>query len=240
VKLIYLSTEGGVRGEKGVIRQMTVQEAETYLKRHKGELPPGAVTKLKHSAKAAREGVERVHIIDGREQEGLLGEVFSNEGIGTLVYTSEYQSLRPALKKDTRAVYNLIQQGVKDDELVHRTRADVEKTISDYFVFEVDRNPVGCIALHVYPDQNKGELASVYVDARYGNQGIGLKLIHFVEEAARAKGLSQIFCLSTQAINYFVQKGGFKLGTPDDLPPARRERYDQNGRNSQVLIKPLS
>ncbi|HUR54947.1 MAG TPA: GNAT family N-acetyltransferase, partial [Gemmataceae bacterium] len=160
--------------------------------------------------------------------------------IGTLVYTNEYQSIRPAMKKDVRAVYNLIQQGVKDDELVRRTRADVEKTIGDYFVFEVDRNPVGCIALHLYPQQNKGELASVYVDTRYGNQGIGLKLIQYVEDAARAKGLGQIFCLSTQAINYFVQKGGFKLGTPDDLPPARRERYDQNGRNSQVLIKTLA
>jgi amino-acid N-acetyltransferase len=240
VKLIYLSTEGGVRDEKGVIRQMTVQEAETYLKKHRDELAPGAVTKLKHAAKACREGVERVHIIDGREQEGLLGEVFSNEGIGTLVYTNVYQSIRTALKKDIGAVFKLIQQGVRNDELVRRTRADIEKTIGDYFVFEVDRNPVGCIALHVYPEQNKGELASVFVDTRYENQGIGLKLIKYVEDAARAKGLSELFCLSTQAINYFVQKGGFKLGTPDDLPPARRERYDQNGRKSQVLIKTLA
>ena len=240
VKLIYLSTEGGVKGPKGVVRQMTVQEAEAFLKKHKDDLAPGGVTKLKHAAKAARDGVERVHIIDGREQEGLLGEVFSNEGIGTLIYTNEYQSIRPAMKKDVRAVFNLIQQGMRTDELARRTRADVEKTIGEYFVFEVDRNPVGCIALHLYPEQNKGELASVFVDTRYENQGIGVKLIHYVEGVARAKGLAEIFCLSTQAINYFIQKGGFKLGTPDDLPPARRERYDQNGRNSQVLIKPLA
>lgn len=194
---------------------------------------------MKHAAKAGRDGVERVHIIDGREQEGLLGEVFSNEGIGTLVYKDEYQSIRPAMKKDIGAVFKLIQQGVRNDELVRRTRLEIEKTIGDYFVFEVDRNPVGCIALHTYPDQNKGELASVFVDTRYENQGIGVKLIHYVEAAARTKGLSELFCLSTQAVNYFVQKGGFRLGTPDDLPPARRERYDQNGRNSQVLIKPL-
>jgi amino-acid N-acetyltransferase len=219
---------------------MTVQEAEAFLKKHKDDLAPGAFTKLKHAAKAGREGVERVHIIDGREQEGLLGEVFSNEGIGTLVYTNEYQSIRPAFKKDVRAVFNLIQQGVRDDELVRRTRADVEKQIGDYFVFEVDRNPVGCIALHVYPEQNKGELASVYVDPRYGNQGIGVKLIHYAEEVARARGLAELFCLSTQAINYFVQKGGFRLGTPDDLPPTRRERYDQNNRRSQVLVKSLA
>ena len=38
-------------------------------------------------------------MIDGREQEGLLGEVFSNEGIGTLIYTNEYQAIRLAQKK---------------------------------------------------------------------------------------------------------------------------------------------
>ena len=63
------------------------------------------MTKLTHAVRAGKEGVERVHIIDGREQEGLLGEVFSNEGIGTLVHANEYQAIRPAQKKDVRAVF---------------------------------------------------------------------------------------------------------------------------------------
>jgi amino-acid N-acetyltransferase len=239
VKLIFLSTEGGVRGPKGVVRQMTVQEAEAFLKKHKADLPAGALTKLTHAARAGKDGVERIHIIDGRVQEGLLGEVFSNEGIGTLVYANEYQAIRPAQKKDVRAVHNLIQQGVQADELVKRTRADLEKQIGDFFVFEVDRNPVACAALHVYPEQGKAEVASVYVDDRYTNQGIGAKLIHFAEGVARSQGLAEVFCLSTQAINYFVQKGGFRLGTPDDLPPARREKYEQQGRKSAVLVKSL-
>jgi amino-acid N-acetyltransferase len=239
VKLIYLTTEAGVRGPKGVVRQLTVQEAESFLKRHRAELSPVTVTKLSHAMRAGKEGVERVHIIDGREQEGLLGEVFSNEGIGTLIYANEYQAIRPAQKKDVRAVHNLIQQGIETDELVKRTRSELEKVISDYYVFEVDRNPIACAAMHVYPDQNMAELASVLVDSRYENQGIGGKLIAYIESVARARGLAKLFALSTQAINYFVQKGGFKLGAPDDLPPSRREKYEQNGRRSQVLIKSL-
>jgi amino-acid N-acetyltransferase len=239
IKLIYLTTDVGIRGPRGVVRQMTVEEAETFLKKHRPDLSPEAVTKLSHAVRAGKEGVERIHIIDGREQEGLLGEVFSNEGIGTLVYANEYQSIRPAQKKDVRAVFHLIQQGVQADELVKRTRADLEKQIGDFFVFEVDRNPVACAALHVYPEQGKAELASVYVDDRYANQGIGAKLIHFAEGQARAKGLGTLFCLSTQAFNYFIQKGGFRLGTPDDLPPGRREKYEQHGRRSQVLVKSL-
>ena len=239
VKLVYLNTEGGVRGPHGVVRQLTVQEAEAFLKRHRADLTPEGVTKLTHAVRAGKEGIERIHIIDGREQEGLLGEVFSNEGIGTLVYANEYQSIRPAQKKDVRAVFNLIQQGVQNDELVKRKRADLEKIIGDYFVFEVDRDPVACAALHVYPEQNAGELASVLVDPRYENQGIGGKLVQYAENLARAKGLATVFCLSTQAVNYFVQKGGYQVGTPDDLPPARREKYDLNGRKSKVLVKRL-
>jgi amino-acid N-acetyltransferase len=241
VKLIYLTTEGGVRDPRGeIVRQLTVEEGEAFLKKNRQDLSPGEVTKLDHAVRAGKEGVERIHIIDGREQEGLLGEVFSNEGIGTLVYTNEYQSIRQAQKKDIRAVFQLIQQGVRADELVKRTRADLEKQIGDYYVFEVDRNPVACAALHAYPEQNKVELASVFVDERYANQGIGVKLIHYAENQARARKFGELFCLSTQAINYFVQKGGFRLGTPEDLPPARRERYELNGRNSQVLIKSLT
>ncbi len=240
VKLIYLSTEGGVRAADGeIVRQLTIEEADAFLKKSKGELSPESATKLTHAVRAGKDGIERIHIIDGREQEGLLGEVFSNEGIGTLVYANEYQSIRPAAKKDVRAVHNLIQQGVQADELVKRTRYDVERQIGDFYVFEVDRNPVACAALHVYPEPNKGELACVYVDPRYENQGIGGKLIQYVEVVARGKGLGELFCLSTQAINYFIQKGGFGVGTPEDLPPARRERYDQSNRKSKVLVKKL-
>ncbi len=51
----------------------------------------------------------------------------------------------------------MIQAGVESDEAgEERTRADIERQIDDFFVFEVDRNPVACAALHVCPDENKG------------------------------------------------------------------------------------
>ena len=239
VKLVYLCTEGGVQGAKGILRQMTVEEADSFLKKTRGEMLPGALTKLAHAVRAGKDGVERIHIIDGREQEGLLGEVFSNEGIGTLIYTNEYQAIRTALKKDVRAVYSLIQQGVQAEELVKRTRGDLEKMIGDFYVFEVDKNPVGCGAVHLYPSENIAELACVYVDPRYENQGIGGKLLNYGESLARSRNMGRLFCLSTQAINYFIQRGGFSLGNPDDLPPSRRETYDRSNRRSQVLVKSL-
>ena len=52
-------------------------------------------------------------------------------------------------------------------------------------------------------------------------------------------GLSELIALSTQAFTYFQSKAGFLEGTPEDLPPARREKYDQSGRRSKILIKRL-
>ncbi|HYV39702.1 MAG TPA: GNAT family N-acetyltransferase, partial [Gemmataceae bacterium] len=90
-----------------------------------------------------------------------------------------------------------------------------------------------------YPQERKAELSCVCVSEKYENQGIGGRLVQYAEAQARARGLAELFCLSTQAVNYFVQKGGFRLGTPEDLPAARRERYDRSGRRSQVLAKAL-
>ena len=64
-------------------------------------------------------------------------------------------------------------------------------------------------------------------------------LVQYAEAQARGLGAAELFCLSTQAVNYFVQKGGFRLATPDDLPPPRRQLYDASGRHSQVLLKTL-
>jgi amino-acid N-acetyltransferase len=239
VKLIFITGSEGVRRGEELLRQLSVDEAEGILKRHCAEVPAVMVSKLEHAVRAARDGVPRVHIIDGRVEEGLLAEVFSNEGIGTLVHANEYQAIRPAHKRDVRAIFNLIRAGMEKDELMRRSRGDIERQVEDFFVFEVDGNPVGCVAVHHYPAEGKAELACMCVDAKYENQGIGAKLMHYAEDQARAAGARQLFLLSTQTFNYFMQKGGFRPGALDDLPPSRRERYERSGRHSQVLLKPV-
>jgi amino-acid N-acetyltransferase len=239
VKLIYLTIFTGVELAGQLLRQLTIEEAETLLREHKSDLTGPQISKLEHSIRAARGGVPRIHIIDGRVEEGLLAEVFSNEGIGTLVYANDYQAIRPARKRDVRAIWALIQTGVENDELLRRTRTEIERQIADFYVFEVDRNLVGCIAVHHYLAERKAEIACVCVSPNHENQGIGAMLVQYAEAQARSQGATSVFCLSTQAVNFFVQKSGFHLGTPEELPCSRRERYEKNGRRSQVLVKAL-
>ena len=238
-KLIYITTQDGLIRQGQLIHQMLVGDLLQILTGRKGELAPEGISKATYAAAACRSGVPRVHIINGRVDEGLLAEVFSNEGIGTLIYANEYQQVRRAMKKDVRNILTMIRNSVETDELVKRSRAAVEKQLGDYYIFEIDKNPVACVALHLYPEQRKGELACLYVQPSHENQGIGRKLINYVETKARELGLDELITLSTQAFTYFQSKGGFAEGTPDDLPPARREKYDQSGRNSKVLVKRL-
>jgi amino-acid N-acetyltransferase len=218
---------------------MLVVDLQKLVQSGPGGFGPEMFSKAQHAAAACAVGVQRVHIINGREDEGLLAEVFSNEGIGTLIYANEYEQIRPARKKDVRAIQALTKKAVEAGELVRRTRTEIEKDLADYYIFEIDKNPVACVALHVYPAQQKGELASLYVDPAHENQGLGRKLLQFVENKARESGLNELILLSTQAFTYFQSKGGFSEGTPDDLPPSRREKYDHSGRNSKVLVKKL-
>ena len=239
IKLIFITTEDGLRYNGELIRQMLVVDLQKLVQSGSGGFGPEMFSKAQHAAAACAVGVQRVHIINGREDEGLLAEVFSNEGIGTLIYANEYEQIRPARKKDVRAIQALTKKAVEAGELVRRTRTEIEKDLADYYIFEIDKNPVACVALHVYPAQHKGELASLYVDPSHENQGLGRKLLQFVENKARETGLTELITLSTQAFTYFQSKGGFSEGTPDDLPGSRREKYDHSGRNSKVLVKKL-
>lgn len=238
-KLMFITTHDGILHQGRLIRQILVADLDTILTKERDAIAPEMLSKAIHASAACKAGIQRVHIINGKVDEGLLAEVFSNEGIGTLVYANEYQQIRRALKKDVRHLMMLTKDSVASEELVKRTRSAIEKSVNDYYLFEIDKNPVACVALHVYPEHNKGELAFLYVKPSHENQGIGKKLIQFVENKARESGLDELITLSTQAFTYFQSKGGFVEGTPDDLPAGRRERYDQSGRNSKVLVKKL-
>jgi amino-acid N-acetyltransferase len=236
-KLIFVTNRNGFTKNGQKTAQISVSEAEEFFKKHRADIPENMVSKFEHCIRACQHGVNRVHVIDGRIDEALLAEVFSNEGIGTMIYANEYQAVRRAMKKDVRAIRNLIRESVEQEEIVKRSRADILSQLHDYYVFQIDGNIVGCVALHLQPGGETAELACLSVSGAHENIGIGQKLMTFVEEAAKAKGVKTIFLLSTRAFNYFQQKGGYKEGSPNDLPQARREKYEASGRNSKVLVK---
>jgi len=242
MKLIFLSSIENLSLNGVEVRQLSIAETEDLLKKHKAGNPdyqfdPRLASKLEHAARACRQGIPRAHLLNGNVDEALLAEVFSHHGVGAMIYSNEYQQIRRVYQKDIRAVMALIRQSVESDELIRRTRAEIKAHVEDFHVIEVDRTLVGCVALHVYKEEKQAEMACLYVSKNHSGEGYGRKLMAYVEQLAAQKGVNEIFALSTQAFAYFQQKGGFQETTPDILPASRREKYEQSGRNSKVLVK---
>ncbi|MEQ1858598.1 MAG: amino-acid N-acetyltransferase [Chthoniobacteraceae bacterium] len=237
MKVIFLTGGDGLVVGGEIVRQLSMAEAEDFAKKKRALVAPRLLSKLEHAARACRQGIPRVHLLNGNVNEALLAEVFSPDGIGTMIYSNEYQQIRRMFKKDVRAVMTLIRESIANEELASRTRTDILAQLEDYWVLEIDRNIVACAAIHLYPAQKKAELACLYVAKAAEGQGYGRKLMAFTEQLAAEKGMRHIFALSTQAFNYFQQKGGYAEVTPEELPPERRKKYDASGRNSKVLQK---
>ncbi|MEK0446219.1 MAG: Amino-acid acetyltransferase [Verrucomicrobiota bacterium] len=237
VKIIYLAPGGTLREGDQLVRQLSVWDTEEIARKRRANGELSLVSKLEHAAKACRGGIPRVHLLDGTQNEALLSEIFSHEGIGTMVYSNEYQQMRRALKKDVRAVMALIRESIANAELVKRSRAELLALLDDYWLLEIDRNLVGCVAVHLYPEQELAELACLYVAKSHEGKGYGRKLMAFAEQLAAKKGAKHLIALSTQAYNFFQQKGGFLEVSPDALPPERRRKWEASGRNSKVMRK---
>ncbi len=239
-KLIFLSAHDGLVLDGQRIGQLVAAEVEEVLKKQRNQLTPNLASKLEHAAEASQYGIPRVHLLNGTINEALLAEIFSNGGIGTMIYSNEYEQIRRVYKKDVRAVISLIQQSIRNEELLRRTRAEILADIDDYWVLEIDRHIVGCVAMYPYPEQKIAELACLYVSRSTENQGLGRKLMSFVETLAKQRGFNRLFALSTQAFVYLQQKGGFMEADADILPPERRVKYEASGRNSRILVKNLT
>jgi amino-acid N-acetyltransferase len=172
--------------------------------------------------------------------DGLLNEIFSNEGVGTLIHGNEYQQIRQATKRDVRAIYNLTRQAVKREELLYRTQAAIEKNIEQFYVFEIDENIIACVSLLLYADKAKSaEIGSLYVMPFYHHRGIGKKMVDYACMMAKERGAMIVLALSTQAFSFFTSICGFAEAEKEVLPESRLKAYEDSGRNSKVMTRKL-
>jgi amino-acid N-acetyltransferase len=238
-KLIYLTTQDGLQLDGQPLKNLPVGDLETLLEKDASTLPARLKSKALYVVKAIDAGTPRSHILDGRLFGALLNEVFDKVGIGTMIYSNEYQSIRRAVKADSYAIYTITQNGVRSETLVYRSQDMIQESIDDYLVYEIDGSIVGCINLQKYAEDKLVEIGSVYVQPFYQNKGVGRRLIEYAKADAKNDGVQRLLALTTQAVSFFTKLCGFTEGSLDDLPAARRADYETNGRNSKILYKDL-
>ncbi len=190
---------------------------------------------LRAAAAACNRGVPRVHVLNGRQQGVLVDELFSNEGVGTMVHADSYRLIRKLREEDIPELLGMIGRSVRRTKLVERTYEDIQSRIADFYVMAIDDNVVGCVALHEYPDEHCAEVACLYVKQAHEGRGYGIELVRHVEEVARERGIPRVFALSNRAANFFTGKLGYDPATVEDLPKSRRAQFEASGRDSLVF-----
>lgn len=195
---------------------------------------------LMAAAKACKRGVPRVHVLNGRRQGVLVDELFSNEGVGTMVHADSYREVRPLSEEDIPELLGMIGRSVRRTRLIARTYEDIQEKIGDYYVLSIDDNVVGCVALHPYDQGACAEVACLYVKQSHEGRGYGIELVEYAEKIARQMNIPRVFALTNRAAEFFRDRLGYRDGTLDDLPLTRRRMFEDSGRDSQVFVKALN
>lgn len=236
-KLIYFMPGVELKDDKGeIIHQLTQQEAETLI--DKSKLDELSHLPLSCGLRACNEGVKRVHFLQQNQDGSLLLELFSRDGVGTLLSAASFDQTRTATINDIGGILELIQPLEQEGVLVRRSREKIEAAINDYTVLVRDGSVIACAALHVEKDNKYAELACLVVDENYQKSGKGEELFLYIEEQAIKQGVEKLFILTTQTAHWFLERG-FIEADINDLPVSRQEFYNYQ-RNSKVLIESLA
>src|SRR6185503_12521491 len=236
-KLIFLTDADGVRnGRRQLLSDLSTSDAEKLLARP-DRLAPDIRVYLPAAIRACNNGVARAHLISRHHDGALLLELFTRDGVGTMVAAAPLAHLRSATIDDVGGILAIIEPLEDQGVLVRRSRERLEMEIERFVVAEHDGMIVGCAALYAFPGEKAGELAALAVHPDFRREGYGEALLHEIEQRARKLRLSRLFVLTTRTSGWFVERG-FVESDPSRLPQQKRDLYNWQ-RRSLVYEKSL-
>ena len=250
-KLIFLMDSAGVQNLRGeLLREMTAEKAKNLLRNVENTLESNQEPihfsedinyYLPAAVRACEHGVARTHLISRHIDGAIIQELFTHDGIGTMVTELSLENMRQANIDDVGGILKLIEPLENEGVLVRRGRERIEMEIAHFYVMEHDNRTIGCAALHPFsadkPQQNMAEFACLAIDPAYRGGGRGDKLFNFCQNQAKNLGFKQLFCLTTHTEHWFLERG-FKQSSIAELPAEKQKLYNFQ-RNSKVFIKTL-
>lgn len=243
-KLLFMTEIAGIREriddpESPIDTELALADARRLLTEWPRPTQPTDLGfYLRHCVRACEGGVERSHILPLAIDGALLREIFTHDGIGTMVVDEKLESVREATYDDVGGILHLIEPFERDGTMVRRERTEIERDITNYTVIVHDGVIFGCAALYPYPEARTGEMAALTVSPQVQGQGDGERLLKRIEQRARSLGLDSVFVLTTRTMHWFIKRG-FAAVDPEWLPEARKRKYNWD-RRSQVLVKKLN
>ncbi|MGH8560308.1 MAG: amino-acid N-acetyltransferase [Methylococcales bacterium] len=234
--ILFTETEMPIGAPDNPIRQLTTIEAKDLLGRA-ADLCDTTRRNLEQAIEACEAEVHRSHLIDRVSDGAIFQELFTRDGIGTLVGSTPFEVMRTATLGDVGGILELITPLEMHGVLVPRSREVLETEISCFTVIDRDGLIVGCAALYPFSKEGSAELACIAMHRDYTGQSRGSRLLEHLEKSARRLGLTRIFVLTTQTTHWFLERG-FALSDPSSLPLEKQHLYNYR-RNSKILIKKI-
>ncbi len=235
-KLIFLTQGRIVCNQDGTVdTELAREDADRLLAG--GTLDEDTSAFLAQASRAVKRGVARAHLVPYTLDGSILLEIFTHDGVGTMVVEDTLDDLRPATVDDVGAIVQLIEPLESDGTLVPRGLSVIERDVEKFTVLEHDGIIYGCVAIMPYIDENMAEMACLIVHPEWQGSGEGEMLLRHAESRARAKGAKRLFVLTTRTSHWFIKRG-FVQGGISDLPKERQAHYNRS-RNSLVFIKKL-
>jgi amino-acid N-acetyltransferase len=218
----------------GSLVRLTPRQVEKLI--NSNSAPAQSLRELQLALSASRSGVHRIHLLDAREEGVILKELFSNLGVGTMVYNDEYDSIRAFHSRDLPDILRMMEPLMQKGILIRRNPEQIQEKKADYAVLEIDGSVRACGALHDW-GEFQGEIAAVAIDSDYKDMGLGRKIVGYLIEKARKSKMKRVFVLTTQSQDWF-EALGFKETSVETLPEQKRKTYDQS-RKSKVYALDL-
>lgn len=246
-KLIFLMDSEGVHNLRGeLLREMTAEKAENLLKniRTREQENEQAINisddvnyYLPAAIRACEHGVARTHLISRHIDGAIIQELFTLDGIGTMVTELSLERMRQANIDDVGGILKLIEPLEAEGFLVRRGREHIEMEIDHFYVMEHDSRIIGCAALYPFTAERTAEFACLAIEPAYRGGGRGDKLFYYCANQAKELGFKSLFCLTTRTEHWFLERG-FIEQSVDKLPTEKQKLYNFQ-RKSKVFSKPL-
>jgi len=236
-KLIMFNEEEGILGSEGqLLSEILARDAQKII--HKMDDKDATKAALKACVDAVRSGVPRAHLISYNENGGLIRELFTREGAGTMIDEDSYEQLRSANIDDVGGMMALLAPLEDKGVLVRRSRELLENEIERFLIIERDGAIVACAALYPFEEEQTAELACLAVNPAYRGSNRGERLLKGIEKEARSQGLTSLFLLTTRTAHWFMERG-FVEGDVDALPSQKKTLYNYQ-RNSKIFVRDLT
>jgi amino-acid N-acetyltransferase len=196
----------------------------------------------------------------------LLLELYTFDGVGSMVSRDRYEGTRAARPGDWAHIKSILEPLAREGVTVAVDDAALidEVTRGVFHVVERDGKIIACAALRKYRDRDDAarspgaeadggpatsasssarrvtaEVGSFAVRVGYRNEGRGDQLLSYLERTALRAGVTRLFLLTTRTADWFVERGFIFAGEAKGHPLLPAGKVVKEGRGSQLYIRAL-